>query len=307
MRLLYIIQAHKSPEQLLLLIDKLNDVNVFFYIHIDKKSDLSIFESIVGNKSNVRFIDNRIDCIWGDFSQVQATINLMNELALTIQEDKYFVIFISGQDYPLRNKSAITSFFESNREFNFINVKDINKIWKKPGVRTRRFKVNFSSKRGDFVILRPFSPYSLWYLVTGKISLDLAKEIMKFRSSPIYPHYGGSNWWALNGDTFEMLLKYINDNMEKLYNYYKFSISADEIFFQTIIMHLSRQYQNINIKPTISYANWSRLNCDLPVTFTISDIEELKDASAEFLFARKLDIDIDRGIFKFLDQDLLVN
>ena len=73
----YIILAHKAPDQLKRLIDRLNDEDSFFFIHIDKKSYIEPFtECVVGN--NIKFITNRINCLWGDFSQVIATLGFLN-------------------------------------------------------------------------------------------------------------------------------------------------------------------------------------------------------------------------------------
>ncbi|MDH2207311.1 MULTISPECIES: beta-1,6-N-acetylglucosaminyltransferase [unclassified Empedobacter] len=73
---IYLIQAHQYPHQLLRMINSLQDTDVVFYIHIDIKSDLNLFTSVI-KSDNVFFIKDRVDCIWGDFSQVKATLNLL--------------------------------------------------------------------------------------------------------------------------------------------------------------------------------------------------------------------------------------
>ncbi|MNR59552.1 hypothetical protein D3C85_1808260 [compost metagenome] len=52
--------------------------------------------------------------------------------------------------------------------------------------------------------------------------------------------------------------------------------------------------------------NWSRKNCDLPVTFTSSDFEELQD-NPEKLYARKFDIELDDEILNKIDTKHCTN
>lgn len=78
----YIILCHKNPLQLKRLIDKLNNSSSSFYIHIDKKVEISDFINVISNYSNVKFIENRENCIWGDISLVKATLNCIREISL---------------------------------------------------------------------------------------------------------------------------------------------------------------------------------------------------------------------------------
>ena len=111
MNIIYIIQAHKLPFQLKRLITVLNTKNASFYIHVDRKSKIEDFEKIISLK-NVFFIKERVDCIWGDFSQVKATLNLIKNV---IRDNKSgFVVFLSGQDYPIKNVYTIEIFFFVN-------------------------------------------------------------------------------------------------------------------------------------------------------------------------------------------------
>lgn len=70
----YIIQAHESLNLLKRLINRLDDGFSSFFIHIDKKADIKSFTEVIKG-TNIIFIDKRVDCIWGDYSQVEATCN----------------------------------------------------------------------------------------------------------------------------------------------------------------------------------------------------------------------------------------
>ncbi|MEL0651247.1 hypothetical protein V6246_07405 [Algibacter sp. TI.3.09] len=91
----YILTVHKNPKQLKRLIEKLDDKKSKFYIHVDLKVDIAIFLNQIQN-SNVYFIEERVNCIWGDFSQVIATINLLKKVVLEKNIIGTKVFFLSG-------------------------------------------------------------------------------------------------------------------------------------------------------------------------------------------------------------------
>ena len=81
MKITYLILAHRYPEQLYRLVDRLNCSGVNFLIHIDKKVEDKIFEQITNKLEplgNVFFI-KRYKCFWGGFGIVQATYQGLQE------------------------------------------------------------------------------------------------------------------------------------------------------------------------------------------------------------------------------------
>ena len=76
MKIAYVISAYKYPEQLSRLITVLHTENTSFFVHVDKKTDINIYEQIVGSLNhipNVYFLE-RHKCYWGVFGHVKATI-----------------------------------------------------------------------------------------------------------------------------------------------------------------------------------------------------------------------------------------
>ena len=60
MNIAYMITAHMDPEQLGRLVKALTYEENVFYIHIDKKVDISPFLELLGDKENVFFIEDRV-------------------------------------------------------------------------------------------------------------------------------------------------------------------------------------------------------------------------------------------------------
>lgn len=260
MDIIYIIQAHKEPLQLKRLIDRLTFKNTYFYIHIDQKSDIHHFTSIINTSENILFISNRINCIWGDFSQVVASLHLIEEV-LKHHHNDGFCILISGQDYPLVSTEKINHFFQKNKNDNFIDCSPINQLWNEELCiqRSQHYLYNFSDQKEDFKIFKP-GLTALFYLLIGKIPLDFYKKLSQPRKITINL-YGGSSWWAFNLSTLRKIQNFIDNNKTMLFEYFKYYSCCDEVFFHSIIKHLSDNDPSIHIKPSITYVNWTRKNC----------------------------------------------
>lgn len=301
----YIITAHQNPLQLKRLIDRLNDGQSYFFIHVDLKVDITPFkESIVYD--NVQFIDKRVDCIWADFSQVVATINLLKAVQKALRP--FPTIFISGQDYPIKTIDHLNSFMEKN-PVDFIRfVKD--PLFQDDPMYNERidlFKINISNKRNDFILIGPLKYMHRQHIkrfvlkfLSMRVPLSTFKYLFKNRVSPFQTHYKGTNWWCFQYDTIEKIIEYVENNEEVLIEYYKYTLSADEQFFHTIYRHLALDKQH-GYLDTMSYFNWNRPVKSLPVTFRVEDLDELLGQPEHKIFARKFDSNIDEGILDEID------
>lgn len=305
----YIILAHRNPKQLARMIDKLDDGQAYFYIHLDLRVKIDDFQKDI-NKPNVFFISKREKCFWGDFSIVKATLNLME--AVKNDNRKGFVILMSGQDYPIKNQVEINKFLSVNKDYNFIEIIPIEKKWKKKVVKDKIFHYHIlhSSKRSDSNSYAPFFHTNikqkiriLTHFLKGRLSFTNLKKLFQLpERKPIFPkQYAGSQWWAFNEQTFQKMVFYLRENKENLEDYYKFTSSPDEIFFHSVLMHLQESDVGIKIKPSVTYVNWDRKGCQLPVLFQSSDLQELEQQKDK-LFARKFDVEIDSEIFNLLDE-----
>lgn len=312
MEINYIILAHKNPQQVKRLVDRLNSQNSFFYIHIDKSVNELPFVDSLSKFPNVFFVpnENREYAIWGDIGIVKATLYILSRI---VQDNKKgYSVLLSGQDYPLNSNDFIADYFKNNYGFNFINIFQLPyKGWGKHGgmERIKYYKINLSNKRLDFVMLPSVLDKDFYqkknYSFLKKIWLRGKKtEILKiFKKKKLKTNikpYGGSQWWAFPIETIKEILDFINNNPSFL-KFHETSLSADEMFFHSILMYI-KENNDTTIKPSITYVNWERQNTPLPVTFTSDDIRELNEASSSKLFARKFDIEIDEEIMNYLDE-----
>ena len=114
MKMAIAIQCHTNSEQINRLINYFQDDYIDIYIHVDKKSNIV---SELDIKKNVYLIENRVDVKWGQFSQVEATLNIFKEIRNSDYKYKY-IHLISGQDYPIKSLKAFKEYFlYQNSEF----------------------------------------------------------------------------------------------------------------------------------------------------------------------------------------------
>lgn len=316
MEINYIIIAHKNPQQVQRIIDRLYTPNCNFYIHIDKRVDISPFINVLTIHKNIFFLDDKLREFgtWGDIGIVKATIATL--LQIVKDNRSGYCILLSGQDYPLIKNISINNFFTINYGTNFIDIFPIpyTSGWGIDGGlnRLNQYKINISNKRMDFVQL-PSLLEKMFYkkqtigklkrILKSKRFSELTKLFRKRKLPKIKP-FGGSQWWAFPIETIHNILTFVHLNPKYL-SYHKDTLIPDEIFFHSILLHLKEKNENIIIKPSITYVNWERKNTSLPVTFTKDDIFELEIKSENKLFARKFDYDLDSDILDLIDSKLL--
>lgn len=289
MHINYIIQVHQNPEQLKRLILRLNTSNVFFYIHVDKKSNLIPFQKELNNFNNIYFFDDnsRINVIWGEISQVQATLLAMNKI---IQDKRTgYCILMSGQDYPIKTNEYIFDFLEKNHGSNFIKGRPVEDVWKtyKQRIYNYNFSLNENQRHNTSIYIIYNKKFYSHANIQNMINLAQSKKrkylykVFIPRKTPKIKQYGGSQWWALPIETIYYILDFIKNNKSYL-NYHQFTHVPDEIFFHSIV---SNGFQDKEIKHSLTYVNWAAQNRPLPITFELDDYNEL--INNNFLFARK--------------------
>jgi hypothetical protein len=300
MKIIYLVLAHRKPEQLLRLINAIDADNSHFYVHIDLKADIHPFE-VLSKKPNLHFITPRVDCIWGDFSIVQATINLMKQ-ALLRHSDGVCVL-LSGDDYPIKPQKDIQEFFKKNSNHAFIDLKEASAVWPEFYKRIEHYRFNLSSTRGDAVMVRGLNLPSIKHLLRGRITVYqfLKAAFVKRKLSVDLTYYGGSQWLALSIPVLRDVIDFIEKKFGVLHDFFKDSYVPDEFFFHSIIKQIHEEKKTFSLLPSVTYVNWSKPDVPLPVVFEKADIEELLTQPSDKLFARKFDIDRDTDVLDQID------
>ena len=292
MNQVFLILAHINPEQLHLLIKQLQSKESWFFIHIDKKSPLHVFQDQTCNMSNITYISERYSIKWGGFNIVKATLALMKELVHS-DIDYSHAHLISGQDIGLQPIDELNKYFSANADKSFLEYFQLpNKRWFSEGMnRVERYYLGHQS-RGIGKMKRKC--LSLTESMVNDVIVKIAPCLKKKIPSSI-TLYGGSAWWSLNRACIEWILDYVNEN-KKIIRFFRSSLLPDEMIFQTILLNGESLHliENDNKR----YINWEKAVGGGPNWLGKSDFLTLKQSSC--FFARKVDFETGEELYNRL-------
>ena len=233
MKLAVLIQCHKCPEQINRLLDVMKSDEVDFYIHVDRKSDIA---DEIEKRADVHILppERRVDVMWGGFSQVEATLNLLDEALITGGYDYYFLI--SGQDFPVRPIRELIEFLENDNGANYVDLfPSLNNGLCKQNNLDKRNQIVYGDRimgRGKFArIMR-----RLWVAVTGGYGRTFG--IFRRKNVLNLKFYFGSQWWCLSKDFVEYATEYLAKTPQYA-EFFRKASCPDESFFQTLLMNSS--------------------------------------------------------------------
>lgn len=313
-KIAYFILAHSDEKQLKRMIDRL-DYRADFFIHIDKKREIEPFIDIMKDYTNVFFINNREKVYWGGFSIIKATINIINCDEYKIRKKNYIrVVLLSGNDYPLKPKEYIWSFFNINSNTQFINAINLKRFDKK--TYNDFFKVSVEKYNVfDYPVFNNTS--SLIFKLIRKI-VNYILKIAPFSNKSNFEVFIGSQWWALTPSCIDAIMIEFNSNENK-YKAFKWMCAPDEKFFHSLIY--CTQYRNEEVeketnniikinnnkdrsKQTSLLANLHLIHESLEKWYDFDDWEEVLK-NKDKLFIRKVNSTLSNDLLDEIDNKLL--
>lgn len=279
----HIIVAHKSPDQLKRLVNRLLHPSASVFIHIDKATDIRPFKNAI-NHGNVHFIKNRVKVNWGGFSQVEAFVNAMAECLMTLPALDYLNI-LSGQDYPIKSNADFLEHLSTNQGSVFMEFVNSDDKW----LQEARRRVT----QYHITDLKFFGQYKLEWLIN---------KVMPVRKlPPDFELVGRSQWFTVDRESVLYILDVVK-NKKSLVRCFRYSWGADELFFQSILYNSHLRYKLIN--DNLRYIDWSAQQSS-PKVLTIKDADALLQTGG--FFARKFDPAVDEHILDYIDENCLIN
>ncbi len=280
MKAAFLIMAYKDPLQIERLIDSLARDGSDFYIHLDKKIDISAF-SYLSETDNIHFIQRRIKVNWGGYGLTAAILSSFREI-LDKGIPYEFVSVMSGQDYPISPVDCFYSFLENNTGKNFIYYKDPGEEWWSHAVtRVNKYHMTNFGFRGR---------YCIQFMIN---------RILPKRKFPLpYRLYGGpcATFMTLGLDCVKYITEFMESN-NRIRRFSQYTWGTDEFLITTLIMN--SPFKDSVINNNLYYIDWSGGGSN-PKIFTIGDFEDLR-TSGKFL-ARKFDLRVDAAVLDKLDQ-----
>ena len=289
----YLIMAHKSPKQLHRLVSRLVDGSSEFFIHIDKKVDISPFQIFEEFGEIVHFIE-RFDSKWGSLGTIEPFLSGMKAVK---NSSKKFdrVLLLSGQDYPIKSNEYINDFFKNSLYSVFVDYFPIPNYAKWPG-----------SDRGGWYRVDKYFFGLKWYQFFCSKTMNLLSTYIPFLKRKIpdgMKPYTGQTWWNLDLYALNYILDYHAKHPEYI-AFHKNTFVADELFVQMILANskdekLLKSMENSEKRFTI----WEKSYSAHPNILRKTDFEAI--LSSDDLFARKFDENVDTEILDLIDDKIL--
>ncbi len=280
MKIACLIVTYTSAVQTKRMIDRLNNGQFDFYIHLDKKVNIKTHQ-LLFEIPNVYFIKNRVDVRWAGYSTVQAAFNGIKQITSSGIEYS-FINLITGQDYPIKPAEYITDFLEHNVGKEFIEYKGFDTDWTEAKERIEKY---------HFTNLR----------VIGKDHLArIFNFFFRHRKMPVNMlMYGISTFWTLSPACALYVVNYVEKNTA-FRRFVKYTWGVDEFIFQTVLMNSA--YKDTIINKNYRYMDWSAGGAR-PKFLGIEDFDKIMASDA--FFGRKFNIDKDEHILAMIDEQCL--
>jgi len=296
MNIVYVILAHKLPEQLVRLVNKLNSDSSYFIIHVDKKTDRETYGSMAGplhTYKNVSFL-YRYRHYYGDFNHLLATLDAFKKVhELGIPYD--YIILLTGQDYPLKSNKCIQRTLQESDGNSFLEYFPLpNEHWKdENGGLDRVIYWNFNLCGREFAI-REKNRFIPSFLVPLSSAFAEILPIQRKLPGDLKP-FGGSAYWCLSRDCIEYMNNFVQQN-KALVNFFKYVKIPEETFFQTVL--LNSPLKNRIVNDNLRYIVWSTTRH--PAVLQKEGLKEF--INTDRLFARKFDVTIDSDVLDMIDH-----
>ncbi len=309
MNIAYLISAYKDPVQLKNLVEFLRGDGTHFYIHIDKKVDISPFQKLLPeyktSNESLTYLKIRVPVYWGGFSQIRYQKMLIGTALNSGIDFKRYVI-ITGQDFPLVSREKIIKDFSENKEKEYLTGLNFSNLSKKYDVNQSQLE-----KITLYHFFRDFYPFSqrLCFILSS-----IMRKIMKLlpiRKKPYllikgkkWDVYMSSSYMAITAPCAKNVYNKMND--KNIVRYFRYSFVPEELMIPTIIFNsefaskaeilITDKYPGLKYLSALTYFNYNKCI----EIFTEKNYEEL--VASKKLFARKFSSDESSGLMKKISK-----
>lgn len=296
MKVAYLILAHHQPQHLARLVDALKADWSSIFIHIDAKADISKFRSLIPENDKIVFLkgNQRVKVYWGGFSQILATLNLLQKAA-SFRDDLTRYCLLSGSDFPIKSQEQIKAEFSTQKEFIRIDRKLSNSNQHR---QSRNIKFFYFRDR----------PTIQGNWLSGFLPRPRYKGLTI---------YHGAQWWSLTRECIDYLFSFLDQNADYL-RFHRYANCSDEMFFHSIVKqspfceHITHDFETLDTSSNLlnskvhgcHYIEWAE-GSKSPKILTTADLSSI--ITPEALFARKFDQTMSQELVEQLQGNVLTS
>ena len=317
MTTVYFIASHTNPDQVVRLARTIrgNNLDNLVVIHHDQKAQ--ILPNING-LDGVYLYPERMNIEWGNYSQVQLFLDVSRWVLEHFEFD--WLVFISGQDYPIRpiaeiERGLATALVDVMLEGYLLNA---HPYWTHDEGHDRYFfqyyripkfryahRVPTLFRRGWRTFLewvsrhQPLIRYR-WMPYGLPARFGLRKISAPFSDN--FPCWGGPQWGNFSRKAIRYLLDF-NRAQPAYFRHCFHTLHPDESCIHSVLFNAARTGQLKISHHNLRYVHWRNENKDLsPQTIFLPDLDKITRMSKSVDFARKFDEKIDHAALDKIDQ-----
>ncbi|MFT3933344.1 MAG: beta-1,6-N-acetylglucosaminyltransferase [Chitinophagaceae bacterium] len=279
MRIAHLVITYTDPLQTERMIRRMEHSNFDFYIHVDKKIDITS-HLYLAKMPNVYLIKDRVNVVWGGYNTVEATLRSVKEIFRTGRKYDY-IHLMSGQDYPIKSAAYIYNFFVANAGHEFLEYQHFDDWADESYPRIHEYHFTNYSFPGRYYVQK------------------LMNRLLPVRKSPMpLEFYGSSMFWALSSQCLEYIVNLMGKN-KRLKRFMKLTWGSDEFLFQTLV--LNSPFKNNVINDNLLFLDREK-GAPHPNILNNSHLVDL--ITSKKMFARKFDAKRDGEILNSIDAYL---
>ncbi len=268
-RIAFLLMAHKDPASVIEQAKSLTSQGDCVAIHFDKRAPAAKYAAItraLAGNPDIAFA-RRVKCGWGEYSLVQATLNLIRAARSAFSDITHYYL-MSGDCLPTKTRGYIDQFLDD--ETDHIEVNDfLTSNWIRTGIKEDRlvYRHWFNERKYK----------KLFYT-----SLNLQRRLKLSRPLPRGLRVRiGSQWWVLRAGTIDKIMAFLSKRRD-VCRFFRTTWIPDETFFQTLVYHVVPREQIRSAPPT----HFIFTDYGIPVVFQRDHLEYLR--GRDTLFARKV-------------------
>ena len=292
MRIAFLNLCHTDPQVVARVAKRLTkDPDFDMYIHVDQKSDIEPFKSLLAGNEQVYFLKEREKVYWGGYNAIEATYKLLRAALASDRQYDYFVT-LQNLDYPIKSNEQIKAFFEKFRGKEFIRGCPImrSKDWHFQ----EKYKI-YNYRDSDFY-LKPHNKlvkvmWDGWHALCSVTTIGF-NGVHRENGEALGLYYGCAQWAVSRElaeylDQFEKTHPKFNRRMQHI----KF---PDEEYFHTVVHNSKFKDRCLyHDEPEARWlVNWRNLHYfEFPKEVTVlkkADYDKLCHSKEEELFCRKV-------------------
>lgn len=293
----FLMQVHDYPDLLERILTNMSNENHYFFIHVDAKSNVysgKVIKKIKNNFSNILYFEKEMIVNHGGFSQIEATLLLLDNAFGYGGFDYYHLI--SGQDYPVVKNNTFDSFFENNEQsyMQYDSPENITK-WRNDKYKQRTQLLHFT----DFFGYKCIPVKVSYYLSRAMVRVA---RLLPYRRSQIHNTCGGWSWFSWHHNVVSFVIDNLKSNPSYLKRF-KMTYCCDEIIFHTLLNEFCSELK-INKYDSLRFVEWhpKRYASSLPLTLNESELEDIINSKSFFI--RKVHPFHSKKLLQLIDEKI---